>query len=354
MSKNIGLVFVYCGALLALGVAGSGCGNKHTATTTITPPSGGSNGATLEFTPQQFAAALAATGSPTNPANFIPTSYAGSTVLKSPDLQGPNNVVIYDATYSGRDYAIDLSVFTGMTVQQAVAAYIQVQNVTGTMVLPNGKTLNVGWEPASAGSNGSAAYVSSTGSCGYSSGGSGGSVGSSGLCGGPVPTPPTPVNLYTSGVINVVFPDGTNSSGNQLYQDLGGTVYADRTATKDVDLQRADLQDQKLDSAAQSLSDKFQMSFESARQLAQIADKLQNLNAAGQISDEDRDALSNSALGVAGLSADDVNGAVAQMIKDGNQQAINALMDKAATNLGMPSSAGLRDQILPALGILIQ
>jgi hypothetical protein len=46
-----------------------------------------------------------------------------------------------------------------------------------------------------------------------------------------------------------------------------------------------------------------------------------------------------------------MNSAIASMIKDGNSDAVNALMDKAATNLGMPSSTALRNQILPALGI---
>jgi len=49
-----------------------------------------------------------------------------------------------------------------------------------------------------------------------------------------------------------------------------------------------------------------------------------------------------------------VNDALAKMVQDGDQQAIDDLMNKAASNLGMSSSAGLRDQLLPALGIQFQ
>jgi len=157
-----------------------------------------------------------------------------------------------------------------------------------------------------------------------------------------------------AGVINVVSVEGMNSAGNILYQDLGGNLYQDQTGTKDVDLQRAELQDQKLDGEAQALQDKFQMSAESAHQLAVLADKVQEASSSGTITDEARDEIARAALHVAGLTTDDVNDALAKMVQDGDQQAIDDLMDKAASNLGMPSSAGLRDQLLPALGIQFQ
>jgi len=123
--------------------------------------------------------------------------------------------------------------------------------------------------------------------------------------------------------------------------------------TKDVDLQRADLQSQNLDNEAQSLAGQFGMSFENARQLAQLSDKMQALGESGAVSDEDREAIANSALSVAGIKSEDVNQAIAQMVKDGDQKALNDLIEQAAQNLGMPSSAGLRDQLLPSLGIHI-
>ena len=106
-----------------------------------------------------------------------------------------------------------------------------------------------------------------------------------------------------------------------------------------------------MDSQAQSISGQFGMSFESARQLAQLADKMSTLSASGAVSEEAREEIAHAALAVAGISTDDVNSAVASMIKDGDQKAVAALMDKAAANLGMTSSAGLRDQLLPTLGI---
>ena len=123
------------------------------------------------------------------------------------------------------------------------------------------------------------------------------------------------------------------------------------TDTKDVDLQRAELQGQNLDTQAQSISGQFGMSFESARQLAQLADKMSTLSASGSVSEEDRETITHAALSIAGLSTEDVNTAIQSMIKDGNQNAMDDLMNKAATNLGMTSSAGLRDQLLPSLGI---
>jgi hypothetical protein len=122
------------------------------------------------------------------------------------------------------------------------------------------------------------------------------------------------------------------------------------TDTKDVDLQRAELQGQNLDSQAQSISGQFGMDFESARQLAQLADKMSTLSASGSVSEEDRETITHAALNIAGLSTDDVNAAIESTIK-GDSHAMDDLMNKAATNLGMSSSAGLRDQLLPTLGI---
>jgi len=99
------------------------------------------------------------------------------------------------------------------------------------------------------------------------------------------------------------------------------------------------------------MSGQFGMTFESARQLAQLADKMSALSASGAVSEEARDDIAQAALAVGGISTDDVNSAIASMVKNGDQTAVQALMDKAAANLGMTSSAGLRDQLLPSLGI---
>lgn len=93
------------------------------------------------------------------------------------------------------------------------------------------------------------------------------------------------------------------------------------------------------------------MNYTAATQLTQIADKVQAMTTQGTMTSEDREALTEAALGVAGIAADDVNNAIAASIQSGNTTAMDALMAKAATNLGMPSSAGIKDQLLPALGI---
>jgi hypothetical protein len=92
------------------------------------------------------------------------------------------------------------------------------------------------------------------------------------------------------------------------------------------------------------------MDFGAAMQLTQLADKFDKLSISGKMTDEDRAAIIDSTLGVAGISQADVNKALqAQM--DGKKDALNDLLEKGAKNLGMPNSAGLRDQILPQLGI---
>ena len=121
--------------------------------------------------------------------------------------------------------------------------------------------------------------------------------------------------------------------------------------TTDSDLQIGRMQKRDLESRSQALAAQFTMSVESARQLTQLADKVQQLSTQSGLSLADRDAITNSALGVAGITVQEVNNAVADVVKNGNQESINSLMNKAAQNLGMPSTAGLREQLLPALGI---
>lgn len=120
--------------------------------------------------------------------------------------------------------------------------------------------------------------------------------------------------------------------------------------TRDTDLQQADLQQADVATRAQSVATQFNMNYTAAVQLTQLSDKVQAMTKAGSMTSEDREAITESALSVAGIGTEDVNNAIAATLK-GDTTAMNALMDKAATNLGMPSSAGLRDQILPALGI---
>ena len=92
------------------------------------------------------------------------------------------------------------------------------------------------------------------------------------------------------------------------------------------------------------------MNIEAARQLTQIADRMQSLTVQGSMTDDDRQAVTTAALGVAGITNDQVTQAYAKF-GNGDKTAVEGLLTQAATNLGMPSTAGLRDQILPSLGI---
>jgi len=107
-----------------------------------------------------------------------------------------------------------------------------------------------------------------------------------------------------------------------------------------------------LDAKAQVMATQFQMDFEGARQLTQLADKFELLQQSGQLTDADRAALARSALAVAGVEENEVNDAVAKAAQ-GDKNAVEFVMTKAATNLGMPSTAMLRDQILPSVGVVV-
>lgn len=140
-----------------------------------------------------------------------------------------------------------------------------------------------------------------------------------------------------------------DSGGNALNSVHSGVQ------TKDTDLQRANVQQAALESAAQHVSVQFQMNVSAARQLVTIADRVNQLVAQsqGQVTAADRTSVVNSVLTVGGISPDDVNTALANSLK-GDMTSANALVDKAATNLGMPDSQALRNKLLPAYGIQVQ
>lgn len=145
------------------------------------------------------------------------------------------------------------------------------------------------------------------------------------------------------------YGDNTSNSGNS---SNSGSWYSAAGQTKDVDLQSADVQKKDLTAKAQTLASQYSMDFSAAMQLSQLADKFDKLSISGKMTDEDRAAIIDSSLGVAGISTADVNKAIKDGV-NGDKQAIDKLLEQGAKNLGMPSSAGLRDQILPQLGIKI-
>ena len=151
-------------------------------------------------------------------------------------------------------------------------------------------------------------------------------------------------NNYTAGTWT--SPDGVEySTGGPN----GVAINSVEGRTKDTDLEKANQQKSDLDLRARAFAQRFQMSVRSSTQLVQIADRLQAMAQQGQLTDDDRAAVVNAAFGVAGVTLSDVNDAVRSGL-GGNGKDADALLAKAAKNLGMPSSSALRDQLLPALG----
>jgi hypothetical protein len=137
---------------------------------------------------------------------------------------------------------------------------------------------------------------------------------------------------------------GYYSSGSDGYTSVSGN-------TKDTDLQRAALQSQQIEDRAQGLASQFSMNIDAARQLTQISDKMAVLSSqTNGMTADDQASLMEAALGVVGITNEQVTGAVAAYGK-GDKSAINGLVGQAAVNLGMPSDAGLRETILPSIGI---
>lgn len=131
----------------------------------------------------------------------------------------------------------------------------------------------------------------------------------------------------------------------------GRVTHSASSKSVDTDLQIAQVQQADFEARAEQIANRFQMELNSARQLTQLADKVEEMTRKSGLSSDDREAITESALGVAGISTDEVNQAIGKMLDEGNQKPIDALMNKAARNLGMPSSVGIREELLPALGI---
>jgi hypothetical protein len=166
-------------------------------------------------------------------------------------------------------------------------------------------------------------------------------------CNGPEPTQNGPFGPQPEPTVCPAWGCGGPPSG-------GVYSYSVDSDTRDTDLQQANLQNTTLASRAQMISDQFQMSVEAATQLAVLGDKVQMMTVQGKdLSDEDRAAVTQSALSIAGITSDDVNQALQHAVA-GDNTATDALIEKAAQNLGMPSSDNLRNQLLPALGIQLQ
>jgi hypothetical protein len=167
----------------------------------------------------------------------------------------------------------------------------------------------------------------------------------------------TQTNAYNTGNTagyNAAYNSGESDGYNDGYND-GYTAGYDSsigTSTKDTDLQKAGVQTKSLEQRAQFIANQFSMSVGAATQLTQLSDRVKQMAVSGRMTSADRVAVTQSALGIAGLSTDQVNDAITRM-NSGDESAASALMQKAAVNLGMPSSAALRDKLLPALGVTL-
>ena len=172
---------------------------------------------------------------------------------------------------------------------------------------------------------------------------------------------PTPIHTFSPIPIASFGPNPTPTicpawgcDGPEPIYPIGVVTDSTDSDTRDTDLQQANLQSATLASRAQAIANQFQMSVSAATQLAVLGDKVQAMTAQGQdLTDEDRDAITQSALNIAGLTSDEVNDAFQKSVA-GDNSAADALVEKAAQNLGMPSSDNLRGQLLQALGVQLQ
>lgn len=182
-----------------------------------------------------------------------------------------------------------------------------------------------------------------------------------------VGTNPTPLPIYTpptggggspcgGGCTNGVCPEYCVVSGPILHDPTGPSTgsTADSNSeglTRDTDLQQSQLQQASIATRAVNIQNEFGMSVQSASQLAVLADHVQQMTANSQeLTTDDRNAITESALSIANISMDEVNDAFTKSMQ-GDNTATEALLQKAAVNLGMQSSASVRTQLLPALGV---
>jgi hypothetical protein len=173
------------------------------------------------------------------------------------------------------------------------------------------------------------------------------------------------INTSTGGVIEPIGNGGylntatgteviPTGGGGYLNTSTGQITYSETTNTKDVNLQQSQIEQQSQNSRAQSLVSQFGMSFDKAVQVTALSDRMQMLQQSnGQMSADSQAQLLDSAYAVVGVSGDAVRAATVKIIQDHDPSAANALVEQAAKNLGMPSSAALRSQILPSLGIVL-
>lgn len=173
------------------------------------------------------------------------------------------------------------------------------------------------------GNTGDGGWNNSTGSGGTT--GSGGSSGSGGWTG--------------SG-------GSSGSGGDTSGCDASGCNSFGTGGSKNTALRAGQLNQAQIAAKAAAVSAQFDMSLDSATRLTQLANQVVAMKQQGQMTQADKDAVIQNTFGIAGVTSDEVNNAVAKS-QAGDDSALNDVMDKAAVGLGMPSGATMRDKILP-------
>jgi hypothetical protein len=322
-------------ASLALITLGSACNSTPAAPGTCTNCSA--------ITPENFVAALVSLAQ----SGQIPAAYASSTLAKTTSLQ-PGYFIIWDGKTQSYE-AVNINTtpdIYGTTETSACAEHgATCSNLSPTAAAETfANATGENHSTTAAGGTGLVTVVNGTQF--------GGTFGQETF-----PDPYDGTMVYgNTGSLNYFPVAPTNSvsapDGQQVYQDNynDGILYSTGAQTKDVDLQRAQVQNTNLLQRAALLSSGLQMSLSSAVQLTQLADKIQRLQSSGtQLTSDDRSAIAQSLLGIAGITQDEINGAIQNGLQ-GDNSAAAALVDKVSQNVGVPSTT-LRDQILPGLGV---
>jgi hypothetical protein len=192
------------------------------------------------------------------------------------------------------------------------------------------------------------------------------STGASSADSSDTPTPTSFVNTNGAFVDSLGGSEFLDTSNGDLLENIGGNEFLNQTtggvqfenststgSSKDTDLQKADVQKMNVTARAEGIANRFQMSLQASVQLVQLSDRVKLMGAQGAMSASDRAAVTNAGLAIAGVTPAQVNQAIQKGL-NGDDSAAEAVLSKAAQNLGMPSAANLRDQLLPALGVQIQ
>ena len=147
---------------------------------------------------------------------------------------------------------------------------------------------------------------------------------------------------------------GTTSTGGTTSSGYTNTTTGIENSTTDTGMMQAMVNMADVNAQANQMVTEFPISFEAARQLVQLQDKMQILQQNQELTGADQQALASAALSVGKVSHKDVVNALAQYA-NGNKNALTNVELKYAKGIGLPQSylPMVRDQILPRLGVTL-